>query len=386
MIFYSYFSLFLGLAYVALMIVYRFGLRRPNKVKIALDAGSDVLPFISIVIPARNEVGQIEACLKSILANDYPKNKFEILVIDDCSTDETYAVALELLPFPHKVIKLADFIDSSEKINAFKKKALALAISKSQGQYILSTDADCLVPKDWLKCYGNHLVQNPTLHCIAGPVNFIPYQQNRNWLYYFQSLDFMTMQGITIASNKLGLGNMSNGANFLFSRKAYDAVDGYRGIDAKASGDDMMLMQKISKAFPQSLTFLYDERAIVDTPVQPNWTSFLNQRIRWASKADSYPQVKMTIVLLLVYLYNFNFLFLVIASILSLQILKISLMLFLTKVIAEFIFVIPLSNFFKKRKELLFFIFLQPLHVSYIIMAGFLGKFGSYTWKDRSVH
>src|SRR5690606_32320876 len=126
-------------------------------------------------------------------------------------------------------------------------------------------------------------------------------------LYYFQSIDFMTMQGITIASNRLQLGNMSNGANFLFSKEAYLAVDGYKGIDQKASGDDMMLMQKIAQTFPDSIDYLFDKKAIVDTPVQPDWASFLNQRIRWASKADSYPQAKMSMVLLLVYLFNANF-------------------------------------------------------------------------------
>jgi hypothetical protein len=193
------------------------------------------------------------------------------------------------------------------------------------------------------------------------------------------------MQGITAASNKLGLGNMSNGANFIFEKSAYEEVGAYAGIDHKASGDDMMLMQKINKKFPKSIGVLFDQNAMVNTVAQPDWKSFLNQRIRWASKADSYPQLKMTLVLLLVYLANLNLVIVAIASFWHHQIAIIGLLIFISKVIAELIFVIPLSKFFGKRKELLFLIVLQPLHIIYVVSAGFLGKFGKYTWKDRVV-
>src|SRR5690606_30422011 len=118
---------------------------------------------------------------------------------------------------------------------------------------------------------------------------------------------------------------------------------------------------------------LFDKKAIVDTPVQPDWASFLNQRIRWASKADSYPQAKMSMVLLLVYLFNANFIVLGIGACFSEAWAQVLWVILLAKVFAELLFVISLSIFFNKRNELLFLIILQPVHILYIVAAGFLG-------------
>ncbi|OJV53027.1 MAG: hypothetical protein BGO31_04545 [Bacteroidetes bacterium 43-16] len=381
---YSWLSYALAAAYVLLMLAYSYGYFKPKPKVHALAPKED--PFFSIIIPARNEAENIAQCLGSILDNDYPADRFELILIDDFSEDNTVAIASKFSGPNLRIIRLSEHINPEERLNAFKKKALEIGISKAKGTFIITTDADCIVGKNWLRSYARQLNTSDEIQCLAAPVNFIPYQGRKNWLYYFQSIDFMTMQGITIASNRLGLGNMSNGANFLFSKMAFETVDGYKGIDQKASGDDMMLMQKIQNRFPGGIDYLFDPKAIVDTPVQPDWASFLNQRIRWASKADSYPQRKLTLVLLLVYLFNLNMLFLAIAACFNPIACKSLQYIFLSKIIAEIIFVTPLSIFFNKRNELLFLIILQPLHILYIISAGFLGKFGTYKWKGRSVH
>lgn len=383
MIVYLWSSIILAAAYLVLMAVYRYGSRMPEVDE--KEVADKDAPFFSIIIPARNEQQNIKACLLSILGNDYPGDAFEVIVIDDFSEDDTALLARSVLREQDKVLYLTDHLDAQERLNAYKKKALEIGISKASGGFIITTDADCLVPLGWLRAIAGKLRAEPQVECLAAPVNFIPARGVRDWLYYFQSIDFMTMQGITIASNRLNLGNMSNGANFIFSKKAYEKVDGYRGIDKKASGDDMMLMQKIAQAFPGSIDFLFDKRAVVDTPVQPDWSSFLAQRIRWASKADSYPQFKMTLILLLVYLFNLNFLALAIAALFHVALAKVLLAVFLMKVLSELMFVSTLSKFFNKRNELLFLIILQPLHIVYIVWAGFLGKFGRYEWKGRTV-
>lgn len=381
---YLAFSFALGGAYLTLMALYCYGFWKPRKKTSKVQ--STIQPFFSVIIPARNEQANIVACLKSILSNDYPESNFEIILIDDFSEDNTVALASNILKAPHQILQLSKFLSQSERLNAYKKKALEIGIAQAKGTHIVTTDADCIVLSTWLQTLAQQIQQNPSIQCLAAPVNLTPVEGQKKWIYYFQSIDFMTMQGITIASNRLNLGNMSNGANFLFSKQAYDAVDGYRDIDHKASGDDMMLMQKINNAFPNSIDYVFDEKAIVNTPAQADWSSFINQRIRWASKADSYPQFKMTLTLLLVYLFNFNFLILTISAFFSHTIVQALFLLLLLKILSELVFVISLSNFFNKRKELIFLIFLQPLHIAYIISAGFLGKFGNYTWKGRAVH
>jgi len=122
---------------------------------------------------------------------------------------------------------------------------------------------------------------------------------------------------------------------------------------------------------------------------------FFNQRIRWASKADLYEDKRIFAALLLVYLVNVMlFVLPVIAvfknmqfTIINFQISTWELFFYmlLLKTIIELIFLYRVASFFSNRKLLLFFPLLQPFHILYIIIAGWLGKFGKYSWKGRSV-
>lgn len=375
-------SAILFLAYTLLMLVYALGWHRAGKHPAAADRGPK--PGISIIIPARDEAANIGACLRSILEQPYPAGMLEILVIDDFSSDDTAAIAASLLGSGRgRVLRLDQYLSKTERLNSYKKKALELAIGEALGEWIVTTDADCIAPPDWLATLSNAMQQD-NLQFLAAPVSFTA-PGRRGILYYFQSLDFMTMQGITAASAALKLGNMCNGANLAFRKAAYTAVDGYKGIDHIASGDDMMLMYKIQQRYPKGIGYLKAAAATVATPAQPGWRSFLNQRIRWSSKADKYDDKKLTLILALVYFFNCSFVVLVVAGFFNSHFWLWLLGLLGAKTLVELLFLVPVASFYRKRKELLWFPLLQPLHILYIILAGFLGKFGSYQWKGRKV-
>jgi cellulose synthase/poly-beta-1,6-N-acetylglucosamine synthase-like glycosyltransferase len=323
--------------------------------------------------------------LQSVIANNYPRQLYEILVVDDFSDDDTAIIASAYLQDKNgRVISLKEHLTKEQRINAYKKKALEIAIQQAKGDLIVTTDADCIVPENWLQ----HIVmlyEKQNAKFIAAPVIFINDKKINRLLYYFQSLDFMTMQGITAATAALRVGDMCNGANLAFDKAAYDAVQGYEGIDHIASGDDMLLMEKIHTAYPDNIAYLKSQEAIVATQAQASWKDFLNQRIRWSSKADQYRNRKMFGTLLLVYLFNLNFLVLLIAGAFDFYFLKLCGILFIAKIITELIFLVPVAIFYRKQQELLLFPLLQPLHIGYVIIAGFLGKFGKYEWKGRVV-
>ena len=204
-------------------------------------------------------------------------------------------------------------------------------------------------------------------------------------LQVFQLIDFMSMQGITAAAHRLKLGNMSNGANLAFRKTAYQQVGGYEGIEHLASGDDFLLMMKMNKLSSRSIAYLKSPHAIVTTTPQPDWGSFLQQRIRWASKSGKYNDPKLTGILLLVYLFNLSFLALVILGVYYHVFFLVAGIMLVVKIIAEYLFLLPVSRFFNNRWVLRYLAFLQPLHILYIILAGFLGFVGGYKWKGRKV-
>lgn len=368
----------LALVYIALMLVYRKGWRLQHT--FTLPESFQPSTFISIIIPARNEENNIEKCISSILGQDYPKHLFEVIVVDDHSTDGTADVVSKFNAQGVRCIALKDFLTAGETV-AYKKKAIAAGVSVSKGTLIITTDADCTAPPEWLKYIAAiYQAEDPVM--IVAPVDFT---NNGSIVEIFQSLDFMSMQGITGAAHQMGLGNMSNGANLAFSKAAYQAVNGYEGVEHFASGDDYLLMMKLQQAFPTRISYLKAPQAIVQTAPQPDCGSFLQQRIRWASKSGKYDDKRLTAILLLVYLFNLSFLVLAVIACFYPVLWLALLAILLLKTEAELYYLYPVAAFFKKKRQLLLFPFLQPLHIAYIILAGFLGFAGVYKWKGRTV-
>lgn len=336
--------------------------------------------FISVIIPARNEEENIQACLDSITNQGYPKNLFEVIVVDDFSTDRTVEIVNSFANKNVSLLSLKDFAKEGE-LNSYKKKAIEIAISKANGELIITTDADCIVQNKWLEtiaCFYEKY--NPAF--IAAPV---AYHGETNFLKIFQSLDFMTLQGITGASVYKKFHSMCNGANLAYEKKVFLEVDGFAGIDNIASGDDMLLMHKIFNRYPDKVLFLKSRDAIVQTKPAGTLQEFLNQRIRWASKADKYTDKKITGVLLLVYLFNVWIFLLGILSSFYPNLFGWFIGVMIAKTIVELFFLYPVAKFFKKEKLLWWFPLAQPFHILYTMVAGWLGKFGSYKWKERKV-
>lgn len=374
-----YISFLLAVSYVALMVLYRAGWQRQHAFK--LQPGYQPQTKISVIVPARNEETHIGACIESLLAQDYPPDLLEIIVVDDHSTDATAKIIQSFAAANLHYIDLQKHKDADHKVVAYKKLALATGIAHADGELIVTTDADCTAGPQWLKNIAAIYERDKSVIVVA-PVDFAC---DCSTVELFQSLDFMSMQGITTATLQLKLGNMCNGANLAFQHAAYEKVDGYKGVDHIASGDDYLLMMKLNKAYPGAVSYLKSTEAIVYTPPQPDWKGFLQQRIRWASKSGKYDDRKMTSVLMLVYLFNLSFIAMLIVALFDNSYFVHLAAIFGAKVIVELVYLYPVAGFFAKRKQLWIFPLLQPLHIAYIIVAGLLGFAGKYQWKGREV-
>lgn len=363
------------LPYTVLLLLYRFWWSKTKTVTV--NSTFQPSTRFSIIIPARNEEKNINACLQSIAQLNYPNELFEVIVMDDFSTDATVATAQQF-PFV-KVLELKTLLN--EKINSYKKKAIELGIAASTGDYIVTTDADCIVPENWLYNFAFIIQQKPTVF-IAAPVAM---KEERSAIKVFQSLDFLSLQGITAASVGAGFHSMCNGANLCYSKEAFYKVDGFKGVDHIASGDDMLLMHKLYKQYPNEVHYCKAADSIVLTEPVETVAAFFRQRIRWASKADKYDDKRIFAVLLLVYLLNAWLLVLAISCFFISNNLQLLLLALGIKTIAELFFLFPVARFFQKQQLLVWFPLAQPFHIVYTVIAGWLGKFGNYEWKGRTV-
>ncbi len=369
-----YISLFFLIAYGILMQLY-FHWWKQAPVFSTTDMESWVPEKkITVIIPARNEAANIGNCLRSLLHQNYPAHLLEIIVVNDESTDETARIVQS---FQHASVQLIQ--TDSSTTTAPKKNAINTAIKIATGELMVTTDADCTASPDWIRTIAFYHHQTNAVF-IAAPVKM---KDAGSLLAKFQALDFLTMQGITAASVYKRFHNMCNGANLAYDKTAFEKVNGFSGIDTIASGDDMLLMHKISKAHPGQIGFLKNTGAIVETAPAANWSEFIQQRIRWASKARYYKEPAIFWVLLLVYFTNFLLIAVVASSIANPIMFGYFLLLCALKFLAEFLFVQSVARFFQQSHLLIYLLILQPVHIIYIVLSGFLGQVKTYSWKGR---
>ena len=328
---------------------------------------------VAVIVPARNEAQNIEKCIASIMAQDYPLDRIEVLVVNDHSEDST-AEIVSALGARHPQIKLL-----SNK-GYGKKAAIKTGIEAATAEWVICTDADCTYPLGWINQMTVERWKGTRF--VAGPVLL---KSAPGLLAIFQQLDFVMMQGITAAAVSKGWMSMCNGANIAYRRQDFFAVNGFEGIDGVPTGDDMLLMHKITETYPGTAVWLRNSHAIVTTPACPDWKSFMQQRIRWGSKATVFKDKRIFWVLLLVYCFNCWLLVSVLLPWWLPKLLLPVLLILLLKTAAELPLMHGTAGFFGIRNRLFWFAWLQPLHICYIVVAGWLGRFGSYRWKGRTI-
>ena len=337
---------------------------------------------ISVVIAARNEEANIEGLLNSLAEQSYSRELFEVILVDDHSEDKTWELIQQTQgSISLRSIQLKDLVKEGERLGSYKKRAIEEGISIASGKLIVTTDADCRFHADWLKTIAAFYEENNPKF-IAAPVKLTG---DSSLLSIFQILDFLVLQGITGASVHKRFNSLCNGANLAYERTAFYDVKGFEGVDKIASGDDLFLMHKIFLKYPNDVLYLKSDVAIVHTDTQKTWKEFFQQRIRWASKADSYQDKRIFWVLLFVYLINCCFVALAVAAFFKLSWLLVFLLFLLAKILIEFPFVNAVALFFGQGNLLRYFPFLQPIHILYTIIAGTFGKFGSFEWKGRKI-
>ncbi len=373
-------AVILSALYVVMVMYFFVGWLRLKKSAVAVDDSK--LPFVSIVVPVRNEADYINECLESLFKQNYPADKFEVVVIDDYSTDPTLQLAREFNRTNLLVLDLQQYLGNPGEYSPNKKKALALGVKNAQGELIITTDGDCAMGENWLRTMAGYYQTNE-YKLITGPVLIRP---ARNPLAWFQQLDVINMLGITGATIRNNFPTMCNGANLMYSKKVFHDVEGFKGNHEVPTGDDIFLMHKINERYPGSIGFVKNFDACVFTKAEKGLRGFIAQRIRWISKSRRFSEPKVSLVLVFAYLFNF---FIIIAALQAIQPDQWSWLAIAVaggaKLLIDFIFCIPVTYFFRKMILLLLLPVIEIFHVLYVVIAGALSLTGRYRWKDRLI-
>ncbi|MBJ2174847.1 glycosyltransferase [Aureibaculum sp. A20] len=331
----------------------------------------------SIIIPFRNEEANLTELLNSLVLLNYPKEYYEILMINDASDDASIQ-RIEHFKTKHPSLPIL-ILENSRKSVSPKKDAIETAINVAQFDWIITTDADCILPKTWLQTY-DAFIQTHESKLIAAPVT---YAIGNGFLEHFQLFDFLSLQASTIGGFGLKKPFLCNGANLCYQKSAFIEVHGFKGNDKIASGDDIFLLEKMTKKFPDNVHFLKSSDAVVITKPQPSFKSLISQRVRWASKTTSVKSRFTKLVGLIVLLMNFLWIssfILYLVGYINWQYLFTVITL---KIVVDFVLLIKAFHFFKQSFNFLKFIlnsFCYPFFSMFVIILSF--KKG-YQWKNR---
>lgn len=342
-----------------------------------MNTDSNPNTFVSILIAARNEEGKIEKTIEDILAQNYPRQYFELIVVDDHSTDRTSEMVASFSSRGVKLIKL----NESEKLNSYKKKAITEAINLAKGELIITTDADCRMAESWLKTIVSYY-ESGQYNMISSPV---AYFEEKNSFEEMQTLEFLFLIGLGAS----GIGNnmpaTCNGANLAYRKDVFIKLNGFKGIDELASGDDELFLHKVASAFPGTIGFCKSRDAIVYTHAKENIKEFIQQRKRWASKSTRYKNKGVVFLGLSVWLFNLLFLINFVSGFSDPFFWKMGLLCLALKMSVEMMFLYPVCSFVE-RKRLLFYLPLSSVvHIFYLVFIGIAGNSGKYNWKGRMV-
>ena len=401
----TFFFVLITILYLTLIAALLIGWR-----KIPLFLIKNIEPKIrfSVVIPFRNEAENLPELLNSLSELNYPASQFEIFMVDDDSEDTSVQICSAFIT-SHPEIQIT-LLENRRFSNSPKKDAITTAINHAGFEYIITTDADCEVPKNWLQAF-NEIILETDAKLVAGPVKIPDYPtklaieevpvsnpiklsdtstilsstKKKSWLKYFhafQEMDFMSLQVSGAGGFGFGKAFLCNGANLCYEKSAFLKADGFSGNNDISSGDDVFLLQKfIEKKLP--VFFLKCADAIVITKPQPDLASLISQRIRWAAKTPAYKSGFAKLVGLTVLLMNLSLViggFLILFG--TINYLPF-LFAFFLKFNLDFALLIHSARFFDSGKIIKNYFWsslIYPIFSSYVAI---LSLFTGYEWKGR---
>jgi len=361
--------------YGIILLLFFIGLHLPPKKK------STNRPFVSVIVAARNEENNIADCLGDLAEQTYPVDKFEIIVADDHSNDETPKIVQD---FMRKMVnlRLLRVHGIPEELTP-KKNAINQGIQDTTGEIIFTTDADCRMKPTWLESMISYFTEDVGM--VVGFSQFIGRNGEQSFLEKLQAIDFLSLMASAEGSSNLGFPLAASGQNLAYRRETFEEVGGFKTIGHRVSGDDVLLLQLVRQKTNWKIRFADSEESFNSTYAKNSLPEIINQRRRWASNAPF--QVKLNklffVFLIDVFIVNAGLLLGSPLAAWGLIPWRVILSGLAIKAAIEFLIAVKACVKFRRLDLLKAFPVWFVLQIPYVFLAGMLGSFGTFTWKDR---
>ncbi|MEQ9288087.1 MAG: glycosyltransferase [Cyclobacteriaceae bacterium] len=336
--------------------------------------GTSVNMLATVLVPVRNEEVGIYTTIHSILNNKISNTGYEIIVIDDHSTDQTVLLVEELCR-KHDQVKLISLPNGV----GGKKSAIEMGVHEAKGELILCTDGDCEVPKNWVNNYLETYNGRGENIFLFGPVK---YKSNGRMVHDFLNIELSVLVVIGGATMANGIPTMLNGANLSYRKEAFTKVGGYQGNREIPSGDDEFLLRKMDSKFPNGVRFLKNPDAIVLTDAPKSLRELVSQRRRWAAKWKHHTGFFSSFIPLLIFMANTCAIVAMACVLLGYY--RTECLGFLgMKALFDFTIMKVSTRFLRVNYGLFYWALLEIIYPFYVVFFGIASNFGKYSWKGR---
>lgn len=333
---------------------------------------------ISVIIAARNEEDWIGGTLDSLLAQVLTSchSPFEIIVVDDRSTDRTAEIVESYAhKFPH--VKLIQQTTVPPGVSP-KKAALALGITQSVGELILLTDADCRHDPGWAEAMCHSTPSNGGM--AIGQARFIIPKNAPLW-QRLQAIDFAAQGVLSAGLVAAGTPYNCSGASLAFTREAFNRVGGWEGLNQFISGDDELLMRRfVTHNIPVGATT--GMASVVMTRPPASYRELWHQRTRWGSKTLHYPAGQKAVLSGIFIFYLALSLTPIFA--LTMPLFTTAIAAFNVKVALDRSLIIASQQLYGDKIKFGGFFLAELLHPPVIVILAILGAFASFDWKGST--
>lgn len=328
---------------------------------------------VSVLVAARNEESNIKILLQSLYNQIFPKESFEVIIVDDNSEDDT-----------REIIK--DFIENNKDINikllssenTGKKAAISQALHNACNELVIVTDADCELKETWIECIVS-FYEEKKCKMILAPVLLTPAD---TLFEKMQVLEHLSLIGSTAGSAAIGFPVMCNGANMAYERKAALDVENKRHDFNIPSGDDMFLLEQFVKNYGyRNVKFLLNKSAIVKTKACKTVEEFFRQRRRWVSKTKAYTNWKILLTAFIVFFFNLSIVSLFISAFFIPALWSLYFLLTLLKFFVDYPLLKHITNFMNHNKLMRWALPLEFIYPFYVIFTAVSGLIINVSWK-----
>lgn len=339
-------------------------------------------PEVSVVVPARNEADGIEACLDSLRACEYPADRYEIIVVDDRSTDGTARHVRARQPAGHREdpdvppVRLVEMAETGGRTGAHKPAAVARGVDAAEGDVILTTDADCTVPVGWIRSMVRRCT--PDTPFVAGPV---AYDHEDLFLPRLQALELMGLVAYGAGTLGLGIPTFCNSANVAYRREVIAARD----EAPNGAAQDEMLLQHVAYETDRRVAFNADPDACVTTEPAPSLDAYLQQQARWAHMGLRYPFPLPRALVVGLWLTHTVLLLTAAVALAVPAWRQPTLLAFLGKMGADALLAVPATRHFGQGTLSRSAVPTELLLLVAVPIVGLLGPFGAVEWKGREL-